>query len=577
MKQNFEFKYDRNTKKKWIETHLTGKDLLSNSILNKGTAFNEKERFDFGILGKLPAKEENLNEQVQRAYEQYQRFDNDLQKNVYLNRLHDTNEVLFYKLALTHIEDVMPVIYTPIVGDAVQKFSHKYRSERGLYITYDNIDHIEQIISNRTHDDIKIIVISDAEAILGIGDQGVGGMDIPIAKIIVYTLCGGINPSQTLPILLDVGTDNEDLLNDPMYLGWRHKRLRGEKYFALVEKFINTIKKQFPYVYLHWEDFASKNARILLDKYKDEICSFNDDVQGTGIVATAAILAGIKTNHQQINEQRIVIFGAGAAGVGVADQIVDAFCQQGLSEEEALKHFWLIDKEGLIVEGGKNIQSFQKRYARKIADIDNWEISNKNYIGLLDVTKNIKPTILIGCSAVPGAFSELVITLINEQLHENIRPIIMPLSNPTEKSEAKPEDIINWTNGRALIATGSPFPHITWQNKTYEIAQSNNALVFPGLGLGIMATQAKKVTNNILWAACLALSEMSPINKSGGTAALLPSITDSHRIATHIAQAVAIRVWKDNLNGINFKNEEEIIAKIEELIWQPEYLELIKK
>ncbi len=437
----FSYKQDLANHEAWIETSLTGKPLMSLSFLNKGTSFTEQERTQFGLLGKLPASIETLDQQVIRAYEQYRRYTVDLSRHIYLYSLHERNEVLFYRLISDHLPEMMPIIYTPTVGSAVQQYSREFRKPRGLYISYPDREHMDTIIANRTHTEIDLIVATDGSGVLGIGDQGVGGMDIPIAKLMVYTICGGINPCKTLPIMLDVGTDNQLLLDDPLYVGWRHERLRGAEYDAFIDQFVQTVKKYFPDVMLHWEDFGRDPAHHILHRYKDDFCTFNDDVQGTGAVVLAAILAGVKKTKQALKDQRIVIHGAGAAGVGVANEIKTAMQRQGLSEAEAAKCFWLLDSNGLIVNHSPTLKSFQKVYARDSQEVANWPL-NQGKIDLETVVEQIKPTILIGTSAVAGAFTE---KLVREMSKHVENPIIMPLSNPTEKSEASAENLFAWS------------------------------------------------------------------------------------------------------------------------------------
>ncbi len=568
----FSLKFDHKTNTKHLETPLTGKNLLNCSILNKGTAFTNSEREQFKILGKLPAEVETLDEQMRRAYDQMQRFDNNLHKNIYLNTLLNQNETLFYKLCSENLEELLPVIYTPIVGTAVQSFCNEYRMPRGLYVSYPDRYKIPEILDNRTHPEVDIIVATDGEGVLGIGDQGVGGMDISIAKLMVYTICGGIFPGYTLPVFLDVGTNNQDLINNPLYLGWHHERITGREYDEFIELFVDAVKQKMPHVFLHWEDFGRNNARRVLETYKDNICSFNDDIQGTGAVACATVLAGVKANSQKLIDQRIVIYGAGTAGAGIADQLFEAMKRQGLSEQEARSKFWLLDKNGLLLDTSNDIVFFQKPYVRHSKEVANWQCREQGYIGLAEVIENIKPTVLIGTSAVSGAFSEnIVYTMLKNLEAENIRPIILPLSNPTDRSEAQPKDLVQWTEGRALIATGSPFQPITYNNRTYEIAQSNNALVFPGIGLGICAVAASKLTDNMIWAACEALSDHSPILKDP-TAPLLPRLKDAHLVAEQIARAVAKQAMED---GVCKKiSDAELDTCLLKKTWHPKYLPL---
>jgi len=554
---------DEKTKEWVIETNMTGKPLLTIGQLNKGTAFTIEEREEFGLLGKLPHKVETLDEQVKRAYLQYSSYNSRLQQNIYLNNLHDKNQVLFYKLVSRHMSEMLPTIYTPIVGTAVKRFSHEYRQPRGLYIAHSDKHLIDKILVNRTNPNIKLIVVTDGEGVLGIGDQGIGGMDIPVAKLMVYSLCGGIDPTRTLPIFLDVGTNNQELLDDPLYLGCRHKRINSEQYDAFISTFVKAIQEHFPKAFLHWEDFGRGNARRILDKFQDSLCTFNDDIQGTGAVTLAALLAATDVTQIPIEQHRFVVFGAGSAGTGISDQIVDALMRKGLSEEDAYDRFWLIDRQGLLIEDDEELTDAQKPYARKRQEIANWPRTNPS---LSDTVKQVKPTILIGCSAQPGAFSQ---DLIETMAMHCERPIIFPLSNPDEKCEAKPSDILHWTEGRALIATGTAFPPVEYQNRLVEIAQCNNALVFPGIGLGILAVNATRLTKDMIWAATDALSEFAP-SKKDSFLPLLPSLDNAKEVAKHIAIAVAQTAIK---TGIAQKNQTADLEElIENMFWEPRYL-----
>lgn len=563
---DFKLIKDKATGEEWIETSTAGKSLLTIPQLNKGTAFTEEERHLFGLLGKLPPHLETLEEQVQRAYQQYQAYANDtLQKHIYLNNLHDKNQVLFYKLVSTHLTEMMPLIYTPVVGTAVKEFSREYRQPRGLYLAYPYRDHIETMLDNRSNPEIDLIVVTDGEGVLGIGDQGVGAMDIPIAKLMVYTLCGGIDPTRTLPIQLDVGTNNVKLLSDPFYLGWRHPRIDGQEYEDFIEQFITAVKRKFPNAFLHWEDFGRNHARRNLDRYRDQLCSFNDDIQGTGAVALAALSAAVKSQHSSLREQRIVIFGSGTAGTGVADQIFTAMLREGLSASEAKAKIWLIDRQGLLLNTLRDLTSAQQPYAHTISDTIHWKKSHENLIDLADVVKNVEPTILIGCAARTGAFTK---EIIQEMASHVERPIIFPLSNPTEYSEATPADICQWTQGQALIATGSPFEDIVFKDRVLRIAQCNNALIFPGIGLGILASKAKRLTDDMLWAACQALCENAPIFNNPD-AALLPSLEKARDVAKQIAIALAMQAQQEGLAQYDFR--ESIETRINEISWTPHY------
>ncbi len=549
-----------------LETSLSGKPLLTTPQLNKGTAFTHDERREFGLLGKLPSRVETLEEQVQRAYYQFSAFSSSEKRRIYLNVLHDTNQTLFYALINAHLTEMLPIIYTPVVGSAVKAFSREFRQTRGLYLAYPDRDLMEEIFANRSNPEIDLMVVTDGEGVLGIGDQGVGGIYIPVAKLMVYTLCGGIDPTRTLPILLDVGTNNQRLLNDPLYLGWRHPRIDSKQYDEFIEQFIAMIQRNFPNVFLHWEDLGARNARRNLAQYRSKICTFNDDMQGTGAVALSAILAATKVNKSQLAEQRIVVFGAGTAGTGIADQICHAMSHAGLSPTQARNNFWLIDREGLLIDNMKNLSSFQQPYARTAASVSGWQHNEHGQISLLEVVKQIKPTALIGCSAQTGAFTEAV---VKEMAKHVAHPIILPLSNPTEKSEATPNNVIHWTQGKALVATGSPFSEVEYQQRKIHIAQCNNALVFPGIGLGVIAAKAKRFTDEMLWAACNALSQCAPILKDP-LAPLLPTNEEAKHTAQMIAIAVAEQARRDGVAQI--ANDADIAELVTQTYWQPHYL-----
>lgn len=557
---------DEKTGELFIETSISGKPLLTLPQLNKSTAFTQEERRAFGLLGKLPNRVETLDEQVKRAYLQYSSYTSRLQQNIYLNNLNDKNQILFYKLVSQHLGEMLPTIYTPIVGTAVKRFSHEYRQPRGLYIAHSDKNQMEEIINNRSNPEIDVIVVTDGEGVLGIGDQGIGGMDIPVAKLMVYTLCGGINPLRTLPVFLDVGTNNQELLDDPFYLGCRHPRIARDQYDAFIQRFVDTIHQHFPNAFLHWEDFGRGNARRLLDKFQNALCTFNDDIQGTGAVTLAALLAACDVTKKELSNHRIVVFGGGSAGTGICDQIVDALKKQGLSEEEAYQRFWLIDRQGLLINSDPDLTDAQRPFARNPEDIKDWVINIKQIPSLTDTVRHVMPTILIGCSAQPGAFSQDIIETMS--LHCE-RPIIFPLSNPDEKCEAQPSDIMQWSNGKALIATGTAFPAVEYQNRLLEIAQCNNALVFPGIGLGVLAIQASKLAKTMILAAADALSKFSP-SKKDSFLPLLPSLND----AQSVAKAIALEVAKTAIDeGLAQKNQEADLEKvIQDLFWEPRYL-----
>ena len=536
---------DLKTGKEWIETDLRGKELLVTYLLNKSTAFTEEEREQLGLLGKLPAKIETLEEQITRAYHQYKKYKSDLQRHIYLNNMHDKNEILFYKLVTDHLVEMIPILYTPIVGQSVKEYSHEFRQPRGMYIAYPNQDKIEKILENRTHPDVSVIVVTDGERVLGIGDQGVGAINIPIAKLMLYTMCGGLDPYRTLPIVLDVGTNNKKLLKDPLYLGWRHPRIQGEEYDRFIEKFVGSIQKSMPSVFLHWEDFGRDNARRILERYQNQLCTFNDDMQGTSVVAAAAILTATERNAEVLSDQRIVIFGAGTAGVGIADRLVDCMMRQGTSKSKALEKIWLIDKDGLLVKETPNLAPFQLPYVRDAA----------TGMVLEQVVSKIKPTILIGCSAMGGAFTE---NIVRQMASEVSRPIILPLSNPNQQSEADPNDLLRWTNNRALIATGSPYGGI--------VAQCNNAFSFPGIGLGVIAARATRLTDNMLWVACQTLSQMAPKSMDGF---LLPSLSEARTAAYRIAIALVNEAKREGVSLLDANMDAE--TAVQNIIWEPYY------
>ena len=563
---DFKINRDEQTGELLIETSICGKLLLTTPQLNKGTAFTHEERRAFGLLGKLPNRVETLDEQVKRAYLQYASYTSFLQQNIYLNNLHDKNQILFYRLLSRHLAEMLPIIYTPIVGMAVKRFSREYRQPRGLYIAHSDQNQIDEIINNRSNPDIDLIVVTDGEGVLGIGDQGIGGMDIPVAKLMVYSLCGGIDPTRTLPVFLDVGTNNQELLDDPMYLGCHHQRLHGKEYDKFIQTFVDSISKHFPHAFLHWEDFGRGNASRILEQFQNELCTFNDDIQGTGAVTLSALLAACDITGIDLEEHRIMVFGAGSAGTGISDQIVDAMVRRGLTLKEAYSRFWLLDRQGLLVQGDVELTDAQKPFARKQNEITGWSTHDKNYPSLTDTIHHVKPTVLIGCSAQPGAFSQYIIETMSSHCE---RPIIFPLSNPDEKCEAQPADILNWSDGKALIATGTAFPAVEYQNRLLEIAQCNNALVFPGIGLGILAVRATRLSKAMIWAASQALSDFAP-SKKDSFLPLLPSLDDAQSFAKHIAIAVARTAIDTGLAQCN--QDKELDKLIQDIFWEPRYL-----
>jgi malate dehydrogenase (oxaloacetate-decarboxylating) len=545
-----------------------GMDLLDTPILNKGTAFTEEERAEFGLQGLLPPHVETLDEQAVRAYEAFQRKDNEIERHIYLRALQDTNEVLFYRLLVDHIEEMTPLVYTPTVAVAIEKFSHIYRRPRGLFISYPLRDSIPQLLRNRPNKDIDVIVVTDGERILGIGDQGAGGLGISIGKLSLYSGIGGIRPERTLPIVLDVGTNNKERLNDPEYLGWRHERVTGQAYFDFVDQFVQAVKQEFPDTLLQWEDFATPHARPILQRYRDQLLTFNDDIQVTAAVVLGATLGAVKVTGKSLKEQQIVMLGAGSTGIGVSDGLRMAMRSEGLTEEEARCRFWLVDKDGLLHSGRNDLSPEQRVYAQPDTKVAGWPRSSNGNIGLADVIGKINATILIGLSTVYGAFSQ---PIVREMARKTERPIIFPLSNPTSRSEATAEDLINWTDGRALVASGSPFAPVSYKGRNITIAQCNNVHVFPAMGLGIVASGTRRVTDAMLQAAARALAENSPALKDP-SASLLSSLKDSRRVAKDIAVAVGVQAQKD---GVAPKlSKDELRRRVFATQWTPAYRDL---
>jgi malate dehydrogenase (oxaloacetate-decarboxylating) len=540
-------------------------DLLDTPLLNKGTAFTEEERAQFGLHGLLPPHVETLNEQVVRAYEAYQRKDDDLERHIYLRALQDNNEVLFYRLLLDHIEEMTPIVYTPTVALACQQFSHIYRRPRGMIISYPQRDSIVQLLRNRPSPNVDVIVVTDGERILGIGDQGVGGLGIPIGKLSLYTLIGGIRPERTLPIVLDVGTNNTERLTDPEYLGWRHERIAGDDYFAFIEQFVAAVKEELPETCLQWEDFANTHARPILERYRDQLLTFNDDIQGTAAVALGAILSAIKVTGKNLKDQQIVMFGAGSAATGVADGLCEAMKEEGLTEEEARSRFWLLNSKGLLHSGRTDLTPEQMVYAQPESRVVAWPRTLNGRIGLADVIRQIDATILIGLSTIGSAFSEAI---VREMVRKVERPIIFPLSNPTSKSEATAEDLIGWTDGRALVATGSPFSPVICRGCRMPIAQCNNVYIFPAIGLGVVASRARRVTDAMMLAAARTLAANSPALKDPSNC-LLPPLTELRKVAAKIAVAVGIAAQKDGVAA--HVNEDELRRQVMTTQWTPDY------
>lgn len=555
---------DPKTQENYLEVNLSDYRLLRSSLLNKGMAFPRGERETFNLLGLLPPAEITLEEQCARSYEAFHSKANNLQRYIYLRDLQDSNETLFYALLCKHLEEMMPIVYTPTVGEGCQQYSHIYRQPRGLYLAYPYLDHLDDILANPRFDYVKAIVVSDGERILGLGDQGAGGMGIPIGKLSLYTACAGIHPSQTLPILLDTGTNNQELLNDPLYIGWRHERIRGDDYDHFVEQFVRAVQRRFPNVLLQWEDFAKQNASRILETYRDQLCTFNDDIQGTAAVAVGTILAAIHVTKVPLTEQRVVIVGAGSAGGGIGSLIVSAMHAAGLSEEKARQAVFLLDRKGVLMEGAAALP-FQVPFLKPKRMIEKWQLANPDSMTLLEVIKNVKPTILIGVSGQAQAFTQEVVETMASFVE---RPIIFPLSNPTSNSEATPHDLLAWTQDRAIVSTGSPFGDVLRHGNAFRVDQTNNCYIFPGIGLGLVAAKATRVTDNMFMIAAKVLADCSPA-KIDPNANLLPPLNQVRDVSYKVAIAVAKEARAAGLSGLS--DADDIESLVKETMWAPEY------
>ncbi|MBF7073779.1 NAD-dependent malic enzyme [Glaciecola sp. MH2013] len=541
-----------------------GPSLLETPLLNKGSAFTEKERKNFNLLGLLPPRYESIEEQVSRAYKQYKSFENPLNKHIYLRAIQDNNETLFYRLLQAHIEEMMPIIYTPTVGDACESFSDIYRSSRGLFISYEERHLMDDILRNATKRKVKVIVVTDGERILGLGDQGIGGMGIPIGKLSLYTACGGISPAYTLPVMLDVGTNNPKLLNDPMYMGARHERINQEQYDEFLDMFIHAVQRRWPEIMIQFEDFAQPNAMPLLQRYRNEVCCFNDDIQGTAAVTLGTILAACRVRGAKLSEMKVVFVGAGSAGCGIAEMLIQQMVFEGLSDIEARAQVFMIDRFGLVTEGMEGLRDFQQALQQPNARLQDWTYSGE-YASLLDVVNCARPDVLIGVSGQPGLFTEQVISAMAQHSE---KPIIFPLSNPSRQVEARPEQVIEWTDGNVVIATGSPFKPVEYKERIFPIAQCNNSYIFPGIGLGVIAAKARLVSDEMLMAASNALADASPmVNDPKGE--LLPPLTQIGSLSRKIAFAVA-KVAMDQELALRLP-DEVLEQKIESNFWKAEY------
>jgi malate dehydrogenase (oxaloacetate-decarboxylating) len=563
---DFNIKVDPATGQRYMAVGVKGHDLLLNPFTNKGTAFSPRERNTLDLNGLLPPSSSTMQQQIQRTYAAFSAKATNLERFVYLSGLQDRNQTLFYRLVLEHIDEMMPVVYTPVVGEACQKFSHIYRRARGLYIAYEQRDHVEQVLRNSGIERPSIIVVTDGERILGLGDQGAGGMGIPIGKLCLYTLCAGVSPYSTLPITLDVGTDNEERLADPLYLGMRHKRVRGEAYQEFIDAFVAAVHEVFPEVVLQWEDFLKENALFQLARFRDKLCSFNDDIQGTAGVVLAGLLSALRLTGSRLRDQRVLFAGAGASAQGIGELLVSAFEEDGLGRQEAVGRIWTTDTKGLVTADRPNLESYKATYARPVGEVACWKVKDRSRITLLETVENAKPTMLIGTSATPGVFDEAVIRAMGKV---NERPIIFPLSNPTSKTECTPEDALRHTEGRAIVATGSPFAPVSLGGKRYRIGQCNNSFVFPGVGLGLTISRARRVSNGMFLEAAKALAgHVCAQDLADG--AVYPELKTIRECSFSVACATIQRAVKEGHADPEIL--ENLEKTVEHAMWYPEYL-----
>jgi malate dehydrogenase (oxaloacetate-decarboxylating) len=554
-----------------IETDLDGAALLTNPLLNKGTAFTEDERTAFALHGLLPPHLGTLDDQLTRRLQALRKFDRDLDRYVFLRGLQDANETLFYALLTGNLAEMLPLVYTPTVGQGCEEFSNYWHYPRGLFLSWPQRAHIADILAHPRFNNIEAIVVSDGERILGLGDQGAGGMGIPIGKLSLYTACAGIHPATTLPILLDTGTDNRERLADPVYIGWRHERVRGADYDAFVEQFVTAVERRWPHVLLQWEDFARANAGRILERFRDRLCTFNDDIQGTAAVAAGTLLAATRVTGTMLRDQTFVLFGAGTAGCGIGNLLLKLMIDDGVPEAMARRRFYAVDRDGLLVEGMADLQPFQLPFVHPRAAVAGWALSRPDRIELLDVVKNARPTVLIGVSGQPGMFTEEIVRTMASAVD---RPVIFPLSNPVSRSEATPADLLRWTDGRALVGTGSPFPPVEVDGKPFTVDQTNNAYIFPGVGLGVLAVRARRVSDDMFAAAAKALASVSPAAR-GPRENLLPPVQDLRSVAVTVAAAVARQARAEGLcEPFDDRALEGLIAQ---KMWEPVYRPYYRK
>jgi malic enzyme len=552
-----------------VRTALRGYALLRDPLLNKSTAFPHEERAALGLEGLLPGRVATLEEQLVRVGENYDRVGDDLDRYVYLRALQDRNETLFYAFVLRRLEELVPIVYTPTVGTAVQRFSHIYQRPRGLHLCPDTIGHLPRILRRYPgRADVRLIVVTDSEGILGIGDQGTGGMGIPIGKLALYVLGAGIHPAACLPVALDVGTNNPEHLGDPLYLGWRRDRLRGDAYSDFMERFVSTLEAELPGVLVQWEDFSKQNAFTVLDKYRSRLPSFNDDIQGTGAVILGGVLAALRITGQRLCDQRIVVHGAGAGGIGVAHRLCSALVRDGLAPDEARERIFALDSRGLLVEGRQGVEPYKTAFAHRRAAVEGWTLRNPDRIALLDVIENAKPTVLLGTSGTPGEFDESVVRAMAAATDQ---PIIFPLSNPTARAEAAPQDVYRWTEGRAVVATGSPFPPVTFDGRTNRVGQANNVFVFPGIGLGALVAGASEITDDMVTAAAAALVECVS-EEDLRDRCVYPRIGDLREVTVRVAGAVVRAAIREAVAPPIAGDVEETVRAS---MWAPEYFRYV--
>lgn len=551
--------------KPYLEIDQRGSDLLHNPLLNKGTAFTERERYEFGLNGLLPPHISTLEEQLERVYENFCHKTDNIERYIHLRALQDRNETLFYALVERHVEEMIPIIYTPTVGEAVQKGSHIYRHSRGLYISPESVESIEEMVGNLPSQDINVIVVTDNQGILGIGDQGIGGMGIPIGKLSLYTLGSGVPPSSCLPICLDVGTDNEALLDDPLYLGHKHRRFTGEAYDRFIDRFVEKIKANFPNALLQWEDFSKQNAFSNLDGFKDKILSFNDDIQGTGAVVLAGIMGAMKIIDEPLEDQVFLVFGAGAGGVGVARQIKNALIDGGMDQARAAERIYTVDSKGLITKDRKGLEDYKVPFAKDRAALGGWKVENPDRISLEEVVTNARVTVLLGTSGQPGTFTKDIVDAMTANAPQ---PVIFPLSNPTSKAEAKPEEIYRWSSGRAIVATGSPFEPVEHEGSLFRIGQGNNVFIFPGVGLGALAAEAKSITDEMFTAAACRLADMMP-SDARESRCVFPRIAELNKVSEQVALAVYNMAQKQGVACVS--KDLDPIEVIRSRVWKPRY------